>query len=83
MSGIVKGSIIHIHRARTIIVDTSGLITSSGLGREFFLALLSLSSLPLFFFVFLFPSFLLLNCFKVFMLTTWWKLMFHFYASKH
>ncbi|KAG8634220.1 uncharacterized protein LOC110604465 isoform X1 [Manihot esculenta] len=32
VSGIVKGSIIHIHRARTIIVDTSGLITSSGLG---------------------------------------------------
>ena len=32
MSGIVTGSIIHIHRARTIIVDASGLITASGLG---------------------------------------------------
>ncbi|XP_050220604.1 uncharacterized protein LOC126670974 isoform X3 [Mercurialis annua] len=32
VSGIVKGSIIHIHRARTIIVDTSGFITASGLG---------------------------------------------------
>lgn len=34
MNGIVKGSIIHIHRARTIIVDTDGLITASELGRR-------------------------------------------------
>ncbi|WCJ20729.1 hypothetical protein M5689_002944 [Euphorbia peplus] len=32
VSGTVKGSIVHIHRARTIIVDTTALITASGLG---------------------------------------------------
>ncbi|KAL5551245.1 hypothetical protein UlMin_001421 [Ulmus minor] len=32
VSGLVKGSIIHIHRARTVIIDTDGLMTSSELG---------------------------------------------------
>ncbi|CAI0388569.1 unnamed protein product [Linum tenue] len=32
VNGIVKGSIIHIHRARTIIIDTEGSITASELG---------------------------------------------------
>ncbi|KAJ6714886.1 EPHRIN TYPE-B RECEPTOR [Salix viminalis] len=32
VNGIIKGSIIHIHRARTIIIDTDGLITASELG---------------------------------------------------
>ncbi|KAF5729667.1 hypothetical protein HS088_TW20G00031 [Tripterygium wilfordii] len=32
VNGIVRGSIIHIHRSRTIIVDTDGLITASELG---------------------------------------------------
>ncbi|XP_021813378.1 uncharacterized protein LOC110756280 isoform X1 [Prunus avium] len=32
VDGVVKGSVIHIHRARTIIVDTDGLITASELG---------------------------------------------------
>lgn len=32
MSGTVKGSIIHINRARTVIIDTDGLITASNLG---------------------------------------------------
>lgn len=33
MSGVIKGSIVHIHRARTVIVDTVGMITASELGR--------------------------------------------------
>ncbi|ONI06251.1 hypothetical protein PRUPE_5G049600 [Prunus persica] len=32
VDGVVKGSVIHIHRARTIIVDNNGLITASELG---------------------------------------------------
>ncbi|KAG8374639.1 hypothetical protein BUALT_Bualt10G0016900 [Buddleja alternifolia] len=32
VSGVIKGSIVHIHRARTIIVDTDGRITASELG---------------------------------------------------
>ncbi|CAN1248608.1 hypothetical protein LINPERPRIM_LOCUS6806 [Linum perenne] len=32
VNGIVKGSIIHIHRARTIIIETGGSITASELG---------------------------------------------------
>lgn len=32
MSGVIKGSIVHIHRARTVIVDTVGMITASELG---------------------------------------------------
>ncbi|KAJ6706037.1 EPHRIN TYPE-B RECEPTOR [Salix purpurea] len=32
VNGIIKGSIIHIHRARTIIIDTDGLVTASELG---------------------------------------------------
>lgn len=32
MDGTVKGSIIHIHRARTVIIDSYGLITASNLG---------------------------------------------------
>jgi uncharacterized membrane protein YgcG len=34
VNGIVKGSIIHIHRARTIIIDADGLITASELGSK-------------------------------------------------
>lgn len=32
----MKGSIIHIHRARTVVVDTDGMITASELGNYFF-----------------------------------------------
>ncbi|XP_057449726.1 uncharacterized protein LOC130740994 isoform X1 [Lotus japonicus] len=32
VNGKMKGSIIHIHRARTVIVDTEGMITASELG---------------------------------------------------
>ncbi|XP_031253485.1 uncharacterized protein LOC116111450 [Pistacia vera] len=32
VSGLIKGSIIHIHRARTIVVDTDGTIVASELG---------------------------------------------------
>ncbi|PPD84480.1 hypothetical protein GOBAR_DD18560 [Gossypium barbadense] len=32
VNGIIKGSIIHIHRARTVTVDADGLITASELG---------------------------------------------------
>ncbi|KAE9613113.1 hypothetical protein Lal_00027691 [Lupinus albus] len=32
VNGVMKGSIIHIHRARTVIVDTDGMITASELG---------------------------------------------------
>lgn len=35
MSGVIKGSIIHIHRARTVIVDSVGMITASELGISF------------------------------------------------
>lgn len=32
MNGIIKGSIIQIHRARTVMVDLDGMITASELG---------------------------------------------------
>lgn len=32
MNGVIKGSIIHIHRARTVVVDSDGMITASELG---------------------------------------------------
>ena len=32
MSGLLKGSVIHIHRARTVIIGTKGLVTASELG---------------------------------------------------
>ncbi|XLT08827.1 hypothetical protein HN51_054620 [Arachis hypogaea] len=32
VNGIMKGSIVHIHRARTVIVGTDGVITASELG---------------------------------------------------
>lgn len=32
MRGLVKGSIIQIHRARTVVVTDDGLITASGFG---------------------------------------------------
>lgn len=32
VNGIMKGTIIHIHRARTMIIDTDGMITASELG---------------------------------------------------
>ncbi|XP_057810160.1 uncharacterized protein LOC131024660 isoform X2 [Salvia miltiorrhiza] len=32
VSGVIRGSIVHIHRARTVIVDTVGMITASALG---------------------------------------------------
>lgn len=42
MNGLIKGSVIHIHRARTVIVDTNGRITASEFGnRGFSLQLLS------------------------------------------
>lgn len=34
MSGVMKGSIIHIHRARSITVDGDGLISASELGNS-------------------------------------------------
>ena len=40
MSGIIRGSIIQIHRARTVVVDTEGTITASELGIFFFPELL-------------------------------------------
>lgn len=33
MNGLIKGSIIHIHRARTVIVDTGGMISASEFGK--------------------------------------------------
>ncbi|XP_031392809.1 uncharacterized protein LOC116204707 isoform X2 [Punica granatum] len=32
VTGLIKGSIIHIHRARTVIIDPDGMITASELG---------------------------------------------------
>ncbi|CAA0825430.1 Unknown protein [Striga hermonthica] len=32
VNGVIKGSIVHIHRARTVIVDTDGMITAAELG---------------------------------------------------
>lgn len=32
VNGLIEGSIIHIHRARTIIIDTDGMISASELG---------------------------------------------------
>lgn len=32
MNGVMRGSIVHIHRARTVIVDSDGMITASELG---------------------------------------------------
>ncbi|KAA8525945.1 hypothetical protein F0562_007955 [Nyssa sinensis] len=32
VSGLIKGSILHIHRARTVVVDTDGMITTSEFG---------------------------------------------------
>ncbi|KAG6636083.1 hypothetical protein CIPAW_11G086100 [Carya illinoinensis] len=32
VNGLIRGSIIHIHRARTVIIDTGGVITASELG---------------------------------------------------
>ncbi|XP_042406651.1 uncharacterized protein LOC121996676 [Zingiber officinale] len=32
VSGIIRGSIIHIHRARTVTIDTEGIISASELG---------------------------------------------------
>ncbi|PIA31063.1 hypothetical protein AQUCO_05300111v1 [Aquilegia coerulea] len=34
VTGLIKGSIIHIHRARTVIVDGGGMITASEFGCE-------------------------------------------------
>lgn len=34
MSGLVRGSVIHIHRARTVIIGSNGLITASELGNN-------------------------------------------------
>ncbi|KAK6129455.1 hypothetical protein DH2020_036804 [Rehmannia glutinosa] len=33
VNGVIKGSIVHIHRARTVIVDTDGMITASELAK--------------------------------------------------
>ncbi|KAH9328000.1 hypothetical protein KI387_000108, partial [Taxus chinensis] len=32
VDGLVKGSVIHVNRARTVTVNSAGLITASGLG---------------------------------------------------
>ena len=32
MNGLIKGSIIHIHRASTFIVETGGMISASEFG---------------------------------------------------
>lgn len=34
VTGIIRGSIIHVHRARTVIVDNDGAITASELGHD-------------------------------------------------
>ena len=34
VNGIIKGSIIHIHRARTVTIDADGMITASELGNR-------------------------------------------------
>lgn len=34
VNGLIRGSIIHIHRARTVIIDTGGVITASELGKR-------------------------------------------------
>ena len=34
MNGLIRGSIIHIHRARTVIIDTGGVMTASELGKR-------------------------------------------------
>jgi len=34
VSGVIKGSIIHFHRARTIVVDAGGMVTTSELGNK-------------------------------------------------
>lgn len=33
MEGLVEGSVVHFHRARTINVETSGIISTSGMGK--------------------------------------------------
>lgn len=35
VEGHVKGSVVHFHRARTIVVQSSGTITASGMGIPF------------------------------------------------
>ena len=32
MDGVIRGSIVHIHRARTVTIKAGGLITASGRG---------------------------------------------------
>ncbi|KAG9440543.1 hypothetical protein H6P81_020708 [Aristolochia fimbriata] len=32
VAGLIEGGVIHFHRARTVVVDSSGLISVSGLG---------------------------------------------------
>ncbi|KAJ4951975.1 hypothetical protein NE237_028807 [Protea cynaroides] len=32
VEGIIKGSVVHFHRARTVVVQSSGIISASGLG---------------------------------------------------
>lgn len=34
VGGLVKGSIIHFHRARTIVVSADGMLTASELGNK-------------------------------------------------
>lgn len=40
VSGVVKGSVVHIHRARTVTIDTDGMISASELGDSVFQFLL-------------------------------------------
>lgn len=42
VNGLIRGSIIHIHRARTVIIDTDGMITASELGKKVYSKFVSL-----------------------------------------
>lgn len=33
VEGLIEGSVVHFHRARTVVVHSSGLISTSGLGK--------------------------------------------------
>lgn len=35
IEGLVKGSVVHFHRARTIAIQSSGAISASGMGKLF------------------------------------------------
>lgn len=33
VEGLIEGSVVHFHRARTVVVHSSGIISTSGLGK--------------------------------------------------